>query len=143
MKSPFDHVNAIQTDKRIEYFDELEESERKAFPSYMIHRILSMNPEYIEVVNEFQRYHGEVGPREVYLFYSQIIPKGRKYSKYVKGKKESKFDEVLVDAVRKYHQVSTNDAIYYISILIETPEGREALLRILKFFGIDGTKLVK
>ena len=60
----------------------------------MVHRFLSMKPEWIEVVNEIQRYW-ELEPKSVYQFYTNVIPKGRTFLRYTKSKKKSKIESGL------------------------------------------------
>lgn len=141
--SPFDHVNAIYTNQSIDYFDNLDDSDKKGFSSYMINRIISMIPEFLPIVNEFQQYLNVVSPRETYLFYSQLLPKGKRFGKYIKGEKESKIDTWIVDLICKYFQISKADAIYYIMLMCKTDEGKADLKCILAKFGIEPNKLKK
>jgi hypothetical protein len=137
MASPFDHVNTIYTDQSIDYFDSLEEKEKKNFNPYMINRIISMNPDYLPVVNEFQKYYGIVGGRETYLFFSQLLPKKKQFNKYVKGSKEALYEPWLVDVVIRYYKVSKSEANYYLSLCYQTEAGRENLKSICSKYGID------
>jgi len=67
-KSLFDHLSGI-TDKKVSW-DSLSEVDRKSFSPYMVNRFLSMNMDFIELVNEFQKYTiGELSNREVYKLY--------------------------------------------------------------------------
>lgn len=143
MATPFDHVTAIYTNQSLDYFDQLDEKEKKAFSPYMINRIISMTPEYLEVVNEFQKYLGQVGGRETYLFYSQILPKQRMYSKYVKGSKETEVDFWVVELIAHHHQISREDAKYYISIMRKSEDGKTALKNIMAAYGTDPKKIKK
>ena len=53
-KSLFDHITHITQIQDPKYWDKLEEGDKKTWSNYMIHRFLSMNPDWIEV---FQRYN--------------------------------------------------------------------------------------
>src|SRR5690606_27071652 len=105
----FDHDNAIYTDQRRNYFDDLDEEDQKTFNNYMVNRIISMNPDYIPIVNEFQRFYGELRPREVYLFYSQLLPKKKQFNKYIKGKKEIRYEDWLIDILVTYYNISKSE----------------------------------
>ena len=46
-----------------------------------------MDSEFLEVVNIFQKYAiGTLEPREVYKWYCDVLPKGKRFNKYIKGK---------------------------------------------------------
>ena len=76
-KKLFDHLNAIYLNQSPQYWESLTEAERKSYSTFMINRFLSMNMNYIEIVNALQEYYGSIGPRESYLFYSDLLPKGK------------------------------------------------------------------
>lgn len=139
--SLFDHLNAIYADQSIDYWDNLSVENRKSYNVYMINRLISMNLDQLEVVNMFQQFWGSVGPRESYLFYSQFIPYGRQFNKYIKVPKEGKIQEWVVELVARYHEVSMADATDYVELMLSTSEGKEALRGILEAFGTDPKKV--
>lgn len=143
MATPFDHVSAIYTNQALNYFDELDDSAQKSFSTYMVNRIISMTPDYLPIVNEFNQYYIGVTGRETYLFYSQILPKRKRYDKYVKGSKESKYDEWLIDILVSEYMISTTEAVYYLDILYSTNEGIDELQSICRKYGIDPKKMKK
>ena len=55
-KTLFDHIKAITQFQDPKYFDKLEEGDLKTWSNYMIHRFLSMNSDWIEVLAELQPY---------------------------------------------------------------------------------------
>lgn len=142
-KTLFDHINAIYTDQSLDYFDKLDESDRKTFSVYMVNRFLSMNRHQIPVVNEFQKYWSETGPREAYLFYSQALPKGKQFNKYVKGAKEEKYEPWLVELVGRYFSVSKKDALDYLDIFYATDAGKADLRSICEMFAVEPKKIKK
>jgi hypothetical protein len=143
MKSPFDHVNAIYTDQSIDYFDTLEDADKKTFTQYMVNRIISMTPNYLPVVNELQQYYGQIGSRETYLFYSQLLPRRKVYNKYVKGEKDDKYEFWLIDLLVTEYTISRAEALYYLGILYQTDEGKEELRFICQKYGTDPKKIKK
>jgi hypothetical protein len=66
-KTLFDHIKAITTEQRIDYWETLEEGDKKTWSNYMIHRFLSMNPDWIEVLSEIQPYTQVLEPKNLYL----------------------------------------------------------------------------
>ena len=88
----FDWINQILVHKKP--WDSFDESEQKKFSSFIINRWLSMDKEFIEIVNYFQKYSiGTLESREVYKWYCEVLPKGKRFNKYIKGKKDKKYDD--------------------------------------------------
>ena len=52
----FDHITNITSVQNPKYWDTLDVDSKKTWSNYMIHRFLSMNPEWIEVLSEIQPY---------------------------------------------------------------------------------------
>ena len=86
------HIKQITNVQNPMYWDSLEEGDKKTWSNYMVHRFLSMKSDWIQVVNELQKYW-ELAPKNVYQFYIDIIPKGRTFLKYTKSKKKSKIEK--------------------------------------------------
>lgn len=142
-KTLFDHLNAIYQDQRIDYYDLLDESDRKTFNIYMINRFISMNPDYIPVVNEIQQYWENIKSREVYLFYSQLLPKKKQFNKYIKSSTESpEYEDWVIDILKLHFQVSKFEALDYLRIYYLSPSHKEQLKELLESYGVD-PKLIK
>ena len=81
-----DWMNQLLVHKK--KWNDFTEDEQKKFSPFIINRWLSMDLEFIEIVNYFQKYSiGQLKPREVYKWYCDILPKGKRFNKYIKGKK--------------------------------------------------------
>ena len=112
----FDWVNQILVYKKP--WDSFTEEEQKKFSPFIINRFLSMDKELIEIVNMFQPYAiGTLEPKDVYEFYRNLFPKGKRYNKYIKGKKDKKYDKELIGLVSKHFEVSKNESKSYIDLL--------------------------
>jgi hypothetical protein len=142
-KTLFDHINQIYVKQDIGYFDNLEEEDRKTYSIYMINRFISMNMDYLPVVNEIQQYWCQIGPRESYLYYSQCLPSKKQFNKYIKGSQEDSFEKWVVEIVAKHFDVSKADAIDYLLIYYSSREGKEQLRSLLEGYGIDSKRLRK
>lgn len=142
MASPFDHINAIYTNQRIDYYDTLSDADRKSFAPYLISMGISMTPEFLPVANEVNKYWGQLDARSTYLFYSQILPKGKRYNKWVKGKKDDVYPDWLINKIAQHYQVSTVHASEYLDIFYKDATGRAGLLELLELYGTD-PKLIK
>ena len=68
-KSLFDHIKQITNVQNTLYWDSLEDSDKKTWSNYMVHRFLSMKSEWIQVVNEIQQYW-ELKQKNLYQFQS-------------------------------------------------------------------------
>ena len=119
MKKPktiFDHLAGI-TFKKTKWED-LTESDQKSFSPYLINRWLSMSPQLIEIVDMFQHYTiGPLSKEHVYKLYYDILPKGKFFTKYIKGKKSDKYNKELISFLAKHYQVSKSESEEYISLL--------------------------
>lgn len=141
-KELFDFLRDITEDQSIETFDNFSEDEKKKYKNsrYMTHRFLSMNSNYLPVVNELQKY-GNIPDRCHYLFLTNILPKGKHYHKYIKGAKDAKYEGWLVELIAKHFHVSTTEAIEYIDIYYM--RNKQELREICEKYGIDNKTLKK
>jgi hypothetical protein len=119
MKKPktiFDHLAGI-TFKKTKWED-LTESDQKSFSPYLINRWLSMSPQLIEIVDMFQHYTiGPLSKEHVYKLYYDILPKGKFFTKYIKGKKSDKYNKELISFLAKHYQISKSESEEYIPLL--------------------------
>ena len=133
----FDWLNEI-TIKKTPPENFTEESWDK-WNSYMIHRYLSMNIDYIDIANYVQKINPQ-NKKQIYSIYREMIPKQKVWLKYIKSQTPKKNDE-LVNHIAKYFECSLGEADHYIDILRET-----GVRSILWKMGIDekeSDKLVK
>jgi hypothetical protein len=140
-KTLFEHLNAIYTDQSTNYFDLLDEADKKTYQVYMINRFISMVPAYLPFANEIQQF-GYVEPRISYLFFSQLLPKKKTYAKYVKADAVEKYPMWLLDIVATAHKVSKGEAEKYLDIYYLSPDGKEELRSICESYAIE-EKMIK
>ena len=126
----FDWINQILVHKKP--WDSFTKEEQKKFSPFIINRFLSMDKELIEIVNMFQPYAiGTLEPKDVYEFYRKLFPKGKRYNKYIKGKKDKKYDKELIGLVSKHFEVSKNESKSYIDLL-----SRKEIKELYKTYGV-------
>ena len=142
-KTLFDHIKAITFEQNPNYWETLDEADKKTWSNYMIHRFLSMNPDWIQVLSEIQPYTQVLEPKQLYLTLIGIIPKGRYFLKYTKGKNENKYEKWLVDLIKQDFQSSQKEAEEYLEILYSTREGRENIKYICEKYGVDSKQITK
>ena len=142
-KTLFDHIKAVTQFQDPKYWDKLDEADKKTWSNYMIHRFLSMNSDWIEVLSEIQPYTQTLEPKQLYLLLIGLLPKGRHYLKYTKGKKVNKYEDWLIDLIKEDFMCSLKEAEEYCEILYSTREGRENIKYICERYGIDKKQITK
>jgi len=135
-KTLFDHLNAITSQQDPNYWDKLSEGDKKTWSNFMIHRFLSMNYDYIELISEIQPLTQTLPPDLFYKLLIGIIPKGKVYLRYIKGKYEDKIDVQIVNLLMVEYSCSKNDAIEYYDILLNINGGKEYIEYIKQKYGV-------
>ena len=125
----FDHLANITWKKTP--WNKLNEASQKSFSPYLINRWLSMNPDLIEIVDMFQQYTiGPLSKKHVYQLYLDFLPKAKMFAKYIKGKKQDKYNKELVKLIAGHYQVAKIEAEEYIGLL-----QKDQLTLLLKKYG--------
>jgi hypothetical protein len=107
--------------------------------SYMIHRYVSMNQDYIDIVNLVQKINPQ-NKKQIYSIYKEMIPKKKMWLKYIKN--EAKKDQKeLEEYVAKYFDCSLGEAEHYIDILRGT--GVREILNEMGIESKESDKLIK
>ena len=140
-KGLFDHITHITQKQNKGYWDSLNETEKKQWSNYMIHRFLSMKMEYVDVVNEIQRYN--LKPKDLYKLYINVLPKKKEWLKYVKGKKDMKHPKWLLEIVARYYESSLKEAQEYAEVFYTTEQNKANLKTILQSYGADTNEIRK
>jgi len=98
--------------------DKFTDSEWDKWNTYMINRFLSMNQDYIEIVNYVQKINPQK-KKQIYSIYRELIPKKKVYLKYIKNRNE-KLDQESIESIKMlkdYYQCSFKEAEEYYNIL--------------------------
>ena len=98
--------------------------------SYMVHRFISMNQDYIDIVNEVQSINPQ-NKKEIYTIYREYIPKNNKWNKYIKSNVKQHKSELLI-YLAEYWECSQNEVKEYLNFLED-----DEVLRILNSMGIQ------
>ena len=127
----FDWVNNILINKK--HWDEFTEDEQKKFSPFIINRWLSMDKDFLEIVNYFQKYSiGTLEPREVYKWYCDMLPRGKRFNKYIKGKKDKKYNTELIDIMVQHFECSKSQVKDYLDLI-----AKDELMEILEKYGMN------
>tara|TARA_Y100000992_G_C20940024_1_gene338564 strand:- start:52 stop:534 length:483 start_codon:yes stop_codon:yes gene_type:complete len=138
-KSLFDHINQITSVQNPNYWDEISEEDKKSWSNYMTHRFLSMKMEWVELVNELQKYN--LQPKELYKLYTNILPKGKQWLKYTKGRTEMSQPNWLINVVVNEEKISKKEAVEYIEMLMLTEGGMLELGQLAQKWGVEPKKI--
>ena len=133
IKSVFDWVKQIQYDK--EPWSSFSNEEHDIFSNFMVNKIISMNPNHIEIVAEIQEF--SIPKEKLYQFYCQVLPKQKSFSKYIRPAKAIYNNEVL-GLLAFYFQISTREVIDYCSIIT-----KQDIIEILLQTGISDKEIKK
>ena len=138
-KNLFHHLKNLMEIQNPNYWDEITEEDKKTWSNYMINRFLSMKSDWVELVNEFQKYN--VKPKDLYKFYINVLPKRKQWLKYVKGRNDMNYPNWLINIVRNNDECSRAEAIEAIGFYMLTDGGMLELREILVKWGIEESKL--
>jgi len=127
----FNWINEILVSKK--HWNEFTEDEQKKFSPFIINRWLSMDKDFLEIVNYFQKYSiGTLEPREVYKWYCDMLPKGKRFNKYIKGKKDKKYNTELIDIMVQHFECSKSQVKDYLDLI-----AKNELMEILEKYGMN------
>ena len=127
----FDWINQILVKKT--HWSEFTEDEQKKFSPFIINRWLSMDKDFLEIVNYFQKYSiGTLEPREVYKWYCDMLPRGKRFNKYIKGKKDKKYNTELIDIMVQHFECSKSQVKDYLDLI-----AKDELMEILEKYGMN------
>jgi len=110
------------------------DSDWKAYNVYMINKWLSMNSDVTEIINFTQKYYS-LDKKIHFKMLSDILPKQKIFSKYIKGRKVDKFNPELVTIISNHYEVSKTEAKSYIDVYTGTNEGAYTLTCVLEMYG--------
>jgi hypothetical protein len=109
------------------------------FNSYMIHRYLSMDINYIDIVNYVQKINPQ-SKKQIYTIYREMIPERKVWLKYIKNENKKNYQE-LAEYIAEYLECSLGEADQYIDILQE--HGVRGILWKMGVNDEDTEKLIK
>ena len=138
-KSLFDHIKQITNVQNPNYWEEISDEDKKTWSNYMTHRFLSMKMEWVELVNELQKYN--LKPKELYKLYTNILPKGNQWLKYTKGRNQMAQPDWLINVVALHEQVSKKEAYDMVELYMLTEGGMLELGELCQKWGVEPKKI--
>lgn len=131
VKSLFDHVNEIRIGKNHAYFSTLSEEDKKTWSNYMVCRVLSMQSDIVDVVNDLQYYQDKLQPEHFYRLCASATPKGKGYFPYIKNSSE-KHNKQLLTLMCAHFKDSQRNVVEYMRLI-----SREDIRSILRKYGYN------
>ena len=129
--NPFDHIKNLHTKQRS--WDDFNDEEKKSFNIFIINKALSMNPNYLDIVNMVQRYtNNMLNPKEVFNLYFNLLPNKFRFYKWIKGTKDKNKEKYQILA--QHFKCSSREAKDYIELL-----DKKEVNKILKLYKNDNT----
>jgi hypothetical protein len=130
----FDILNYVTFEKKS--WGNLTQEEKDSVNPYLLNRYLSMNPDYLELVNYTQTIpHTE--KEKYYKVYSSIIPKKKQWLKYIKSSNKNESKELL-EYLSNYFECSTREIKDYLKIL-----DKKQIQEILEQLGLEDKDIKK
>ena len=114
--------------------DTYTESDWKSYTPYMINRWVSMNPAAIDIVNVIQK-HYSLSKRMHFKLYSDIFPKQKLYTRYIKAPKNAKYTPELISIVSSHFEISKSETKEYLDLFFSDNLRILELKNILKKYG--------
>lgn len=130
----FDHVKHIREIKNPDYYRSLTDEERKTFNKYMLLRVLSMDDSIVEEMSFVSKYFQTIPNEQFYKLLIDVVPKSRKFSKYIKGNVES-INKTILECIRKKFEIGEKDATDYYKVFISSEKGIKDLISLLEGYG--------
>lgn len=124
----FDHLSNIRTKKirSAEIEDQLQ-----SWNTFMINRLLSMDPDKVEFINSVQQWSHMLPKSAMSDLYSATLPKENRFYKYMSRKKSATI--AILDVLRELFAISTKDALVMVSMM-KSPEQQAYLTQLLKTY---------
>ena len=128
MRNIFDWLKEINITKSP--VDSFKDKDWEVWNSYMVHRFLSMNKDYLEIVNFVQDFPPQE-KKSIYSIYKEYIPKNNKWNKYIKSNVKQPKTELL-EKLSNLWKCSKLEIKEYLNIL-----DKQEIISILGSMGLE------
>lgn len=107
-KSVFDYVNQINMKTSALPFND------KLCSGYMLMLNYSLDENLLPIVNKLNTYLFNMKNKQVYDYFYDKVPKGRRYNRWPKKSKEDKKKEALVEQYMQEFNISRREALKFV-----------------------------
>jgi hypothetical protein len=118
------------------------ESDWKSYSPYMMNKWLSMYRGYVDVIDLIQPYYG-LDKKTHFKMLSSLLPKKKVFTKYIKGKKDAKYNPELISILCTYYEVSKDEIKSYLQLFFQDKVRILDLISILKKYGRTDKEIKK
>lgn len=132
--TPFDFLKLIHN-KKVKW-EGLNEDEQKAYNTFIINRALSLNSDYLDIVNKIQQHTPT--SKESFKYLQSMTNDKFKYNKWIKGQKNKSYNPQLLALLSGYFECSAKQAEDYLSIL-----DKKETKTLLKHIGVQEGEIKK
>lgn len=113
----FTYIKQIQTKNRKYPYD------KKIANAYILTLFLSMNKNYLSIINKINKYLYILPDETIYEYYMKEIPVGKVYSKFIKKREKSDIFKNRVEKIKKiYTEMSMRECEMLISSMMKKKE---------------------
>lgn len=135
----FEHLKQIIKKDNLNYYDNLSDGDKKSFSSFMIQRFLSMNKNWIELVNFINKYVFTLKDRHYYKLMCLLIPnQDRTFYKYIKNENKKDYNDKVIDSLIDFYKIPKRQAKEYYDIM-----DNEQLYNLVSKYGYQEKDLKK
>ena len=135
VKGLFDHIDQIHRVRDPNYFDTLSDADKKTWSPFMILKHLSLDMAFADLAASLLKYHDIIPPESLYKMLTQL-PARTSWEDWPKNKSK-KYPKGVVDFVRKYYEISGQQAIDYVRLLYMMDDGKKTIRRMMAEYGHD------
>jgi hypothetical protein len=108
----------------------------------MLLRVLSMDSDIIEEMAFLSKYFQNIPNDQFYKVLIEIVPKGRRFSKYIK-KSTGNINETILTCICDKFKVGQKDAIDYYNVFMADERGTKDLISLIECFGYTEKEIEK
>lgn len=111
----FDHIKQIREVQSPNYYNSLSDHDKKSWSNFSILLALSMDKDLVETISFLFKYF-DMPPENMYNVLIQVVPRGRKWTPWIKSKKTT-VNEKLLGLISKKYEISTLESESYVKTL--------------------------
>jgi|TARA_R100000353_G_scaffold74020_1_gene56559 hypothetical protein len=123
--------------QNLNFWNSLDDTKKK-YSQYMINRYLSMEPDFITLVNDIQILQGssKLSDKHHFLLWSELLPNKNIFFKYIGKDKSMNWPKQWIEIVSQNFQISQTEAVEAMEMYMVSEGGKLELYEILTRYGI-------
>ena len=123
--------------QNLNFWNSLDDTKKK-YSQYMINRYLSMEPDFITLVNDIQILQGssKLSDKHHFLLWSELLPNKNIFFKYIGKDKSMNWPKQWIEIVSKHFEISMTEAHDAMEMYMVSEGGKLELYEILTRHGI-------